>query len=356
MIAASLVEAQRPQQPRVVSPEVHSDRRVTLRLRAPNAKEVTVSGEFTPKPLPLIKDEQGIWSVTLDALEPEIYSYTLRIDGVAITDPSNPMVKTGIRGHSSMFLIPGERAAWAEQMVPHGTLHRHYYPSKTVSDIRSFTVYTPPDYTADGRTKYPVLYLLHGSGDHDLSWVEVGRANFILDNLIAEGKTKPMIVVMPYGQMTGAFERLVITEAAARFEHDLLGDVIPRVEKLYRVDASPDKRAIAGLSMGGGQSLWTGLNNLDKFGWVAGFSSAVTQFTRQERLQKAVTDSRTLNKPPKLLWIGIGKNDSLIKGNNEFTEWLKAERVNHTYKITEGAHTWRLWRRYLAELAPQLFR
>jgi enterochelin esterase family protein len=357
-IAGTLVQAQ--PQPRIISPEVHSDRRVTLRLRAPNAKEVLVSGQVTPKPVPLTKDEQGIWSITLGPLAPDFYSYTLRVDGLAISDPSNPTLKTGIRGHSSAVLIAGESpTAWDARAVPHGAVHRHHYDSKVMEDLRAFTVYTPPQYDPKSNTKYPVLYLLHGSGDHDQNWVDFGRANFILDNLIADGKAKPMIVVMPYGQMTPPFEtggnaRGVNTNA--RFEQDLLGDVLPRVEELYKVETSADKRAIAGLSMGGGQALWTGLNNLDQFAWVGGFSSSMRQVTGQERILKALADTKAVNKRTKLLWIAIGKEDTLLKGNNEFAAWLKTQGITHTYQVTEGSHNWSVWRRYLAELTPQLFR
>jgi enterochelin esterase family protein len=353
-IVLSLAEAQ--QQPRIISPEVHSDRRVTLRLRAPDAKEVAISGDFTRKPMPLAKDEQGVWSITIDALEPDIYSYTLRIDGLAVTDPSNPLVKTGIRGSSSAFVVTGDKpTAWDPRPVPHGAVHRHHYDSKVVGDLRAFTVYTPPQYDPASNTKYPVFYLLHGSGDHDMSWVEYGRANFVFDNLIADGKAKPMIVVMPYGQMTPPNERGG-SGTNARFEQDLLTEVIPRVDKLYKVETTADKRAIAGLSMGGGQSLWTGLNNLDKFAWVGGFSSSVRQVSGEEKIQKALANATAANKRTKLLWIAVGKDDSLLKGNDEFAGWLKNQGITHTYKVTEGAHNWRVWRRYLAELTPQLFR
>jgi enterochelin esterase-like enzyme len=302
--------------------------------------------------MPMTKDDAGVWSTTVGPMEADIYSYGFNIDGTSMPDPGNANVKTGIRGvGSTYFVIPGDTpAAWDQRAVPHGATHRHFYQSKTVGDQRAFTVYTPPDY--DAKTKYPVLYLLHGSGDHDQSWVEFGRANFVLDNLIADGKAKPMIVVMPYGQMVPPYERGAgYTNVVSRFEQDLLTDVIPLFEKLYKVDTSADKRAIAGLSMGGGQALWTGLNNSDKFGWVAGFSSATMQFTTQDRLQKSLS-----SKHPKLVWIAIGKDDFLLKGNEEFTAWLKSNNYEHTYKVTDGAHTWRVWRRYLAELAPQLFR
>ena len=356
-IAVTFAHAQ--QQPRIISPEVHSDRRLTLRLRAPNAKEVLVAGQVTPKPSPLSKDEQGVWSVTLGPLDPDIYGYSFRVDGLPVTDPSNPFLQTGIRSYSSAVIIPGDTpTAWDVRAVPHGSIHRHNYDSKVVGDLRAFTVYTPPQYDPTAGTKYPVFFLLHGSGDDDTTWVNFGRANFILDNLIADGKAKPMIVVMPYGQMTPPFEPrgTGATHTNARFEEDLLKDVLPRIEKLYKVETSADKRAIAGLSMGGGQSLWTGLNNLDKFAWVGGFSSSMRQVNGEERIQKALADTKAANKRTKLLWIAIGKEDSLLKGNDEFDAWLKTQGITHAYQVTEGAHTWRVWRRYLAELTPQLFR
>jgi enterochelin esterase-like enzyme len=354
-IALSIGQAQ--QQPRIVSPEVGSDRRVTLRLHAPNAKEVTVSGEFTRKPIPLNKDDQGVWSITLDALEPDVYSYSFRVDGLSISDPVNPVLKTGIRGHSSAVVVRGDKpTAWDPRPVPHGAVHRHHYDSKVVGDLRAFTVYTPPQYDPSANTRYPVLYLLHGSGDHDMSWVEHGRANFVLDNLIADGKAKPMIVVMPYGQMTPPAERTGGGETNTRFEQDLLTEIMPRVGKLYRMETTADKRAIVGLSMGGGQSLWTGLNNLDKFSWVGGFSASLRQVSGQDRIQKALADPKSANERMKLLWIAVGKDDSLLKGNDEFDAWLKTQGIAHTYQVTEGAHNWRVWRRYLTELAPQLFR
>jgi enterochelin esterase-like enzyme len=353
----SLAIAQAQQQPRIVSPEVHSDRRVTFRLRAPNAKEVMVSGQVTPKPAPLTKDEQGVWSVTLGPLEPDLYGYTFRVDGLSTSDPSNPFLQTGIRGYSSAVIIKGDTpTAWDARSVPHGAVHRHHYDSKVVGDLRAFTVYTPPQYDAMSNTRYPVFYLLHGSGDDDTTWVDFGRANFILDNLIADSKAKPMIVVMPYGQMVPPADQSRTGRINERFEQDLLTEVLPRVEKLYKVDTSADKRAIVGLSMGGGQSLWTGLNNLDRFAWVGGFSSSTRQVNGEERIEKALADPKAVNKRAKLLWIAIGKEDTLLKGNDEFAAWLKTQGITHTYQVTEGAHNWRVWRRYLAELTPQLFR
>ena len=343
--------------PRIVSPEVHPDRSVTLRLRAPNAQEIMANGDFAAKGAAMAKGENGVWTITVGPLEPDMYTYSFRVDGTTLNDPANPVLKTGIRGTQSVFAVAGEAPlAWDVQNVPRGVVHRHYYRSNTAGDDRSFTVYTPPGYEAAGRTKYPVLYLLHGSGDHDMSWVEVGRANVILDNLIAQNKTKPMLVVMTYGQMVGAYEKAEYTDVVSRYEKDLLGDVLPVVERQYRVDASPASRAIAGLSMGGGQAVWTGLNNLDRFAWVAGFSSAFMGFTKSERLEKTLADAPGANKRAKLVWLGIGKDDFLLKQNEEFTGWLKAKGVTHTYKLTDGAHTWRVWRRYLADLAPVLFR
>ena len=358
LLFAAALTAQPPAPPRVVSPEVHPDRRVTLRLRAPNAQEVIANGNFVPKGAPMTKGDDGVWSLTVGPLDADIYTYSFRVDGTTFNDPQNPLLQTGVRGApQSVFTIAGQApGAWDVQTVPHGVLHRHLYRSATVGDHRSFTVYTPPGYDPTGKTKYPVLYLLHGSGDHDMSWVEIGRANVILDNLIAQNKAKPMLVVMTYGQMIGVNDKADYVDVVSLYEKDLLADVLPTVEKHYRVDASPQSRAIAGLSMGGGQAVWTGLNNLDRFAWVAGFSSAFRGFTASERLEKAVADAPGANKRAKLVWLGIGKDDFLLKNNEEFTGWLKGKGVTHTYKVTDGAHTWLVWRRYLADLAPVLFR
>ena len=243
-----------PQRPSYV---VQPDRTVTFELRAPQAAAVAVSGDFAQGQQPMKKSEDGTWTITLGPLAPAIYNYRFTVDGVGNIDPANPMVKLGERSSGSMFEVPGERPAADDvRAVPHGTVHINWYHSKAVNAPRSIWVYTPPGYES-GKGDLPVLYLLHGAGDTETGWVTVGRANLILDNLIAAGKAKPMIVVMPYGRAyqavaLGPGNRTTPPDANA-FSNDLLQDVIPYVEKLYRVNEKPDHRAIAGLSMGGGE-------------------------------------------------------------------------------------------------------
>src|SRR5215471_14712686 len=270
----------------VLSCEVKPDRSVIFRMRAPDATDVKVGGDFTQTPQALAKGEDGVWSATIGPLAPAIYSYTFRVNGVAVLDPVNPMIQLGERNSSSMFEVPGDGpAAYDFRNVPHGTVHINYYESKSLDVPRRIDVYTPPGYETS-RSTYPVLYLLHGSGDTEAGWTAIGRANLIMDNLIADSKAKPMIVVMPYGR---AREDVYLspfgtakTDPAA-FEHDLLGDVIPYVEKAYRIAAKPDERAIAGLSMGGGQALSIGLNHLDIFHSVGAFSAGIRNQNVEEQ-------------------------------------------------------------------------
>jgi enterochelin esterase family protein len=336
------------QSPAVRSPEKHADGSVTFRLRAPNAKQVTLAGEIAPTPLPMNKGEDGVWTLTTGRLEPDIYSYRFVVDGQSTPDPANPALKEGGSVLSSVLLLRGTRLnAWDLRVdVSHGTIHRHMYRSTVIGDLREFDVYTPPGYETSS-VKYPVLFLLHGSGDGPVTWVNYGKANNILDNLIGDGKAKPMIVVMPNGHTlpSGETDR---SKNTPNFAADLRDSIIPQVEKLYRTESGKSNRAIAGLSMGGGQSLFVGLTNLDKYDYVAGFSSAIPS---AEQLPRAA-----LKAPAKLLWIGIGKDDQLLLRNEEFEKSLKEQNIPHTWKVTEGSHNWRVWRRYLTEVLPLLFR
>src|ERR1700724_1212694 len=241
----------------VVSPEVRSDDRVTFRFRAPNAKEVALSLEGASKDLAMQKDEQGVWSVTTEPLTPDFYGYAYVADGVHLIDPSNPLMKPNLLNTTSQVHVPGASLSWEVSDVPHGEIHHHFYKSSVVGDQRDFYVYTPPNYDARGKQTYPVLYLLHGFSDDASGWTAVGRANVILDNVIAQGKAKPMIVVMPlaYGTMEiitlgwGAWSHTEVRDKNfSRFREALLTDVMPKVESEYRVAKGRDSRAIAGLS------------------------------------------------------------------------------------------------------------
>lgn len=349
-----------PPQP-LKSPEVHSDRTVTFRFRAPNAKEVLLAREGVER-VPMQKDEQGVWSVTTDPLEPDYYGYSFVADGVSLIDPSNHLMKPNLLWASSEVHVPGPASLpWEIHDVPRGTLHRHFYHSAIVGDDRDYYVYTPPGYDPAANTRYPVLYLLHGYSDDASGWTAVGRAHIILDNLIARKKAKPMLIVMTLGygapevvkpQWPPLRDPELRKRNYDRFRDALLSEVIPRVEHTYRVSADRESRAIAGLSMGGTESLYTGLNALDRFAWIGAFSSGglMEDFNAAFPALDSKANSRL-----RLLWIACGAEDNLIKINRQFRDWLKSKGVRHVDIETPGAHTWMVWRRNLATFAPLLF-
>lgn len=353
--------AQQAQPPAPIeSPQVHADRRVTFRFRAPNAKEVLLSREGAQR-IPMQKDDQGVWSVTTEALEPDLYGYSFVADGVSLIDPSNPGMKPNLLSTQSVVHVPGAGLPWEVANVPRGTVHHHFYKSGVVGDDRDFFVYTPAGYDPAAKKHYPVLYLLHGFSDDASGWTAVGRAHVILDNVIAQGKAKPMIVVMPLGY--GAPE--IVSRAAgslrdpnlreknmSRFRDALFTEVIPEVEKAYRVSKDRNSRAIAGLSMGGAESLYTGLNAVDRFAWIGAFSSGGLGADFDATFPKL--DAKA-NQQLRLLWIACGTDDRLIEANRKFREWLKSKDVKHTTIETPGAHTWMVWRRNLAEFTSLLF-
>ncbi len=342
--------------------EVHADRTVTFKLKAPEAKAVTVSGDFGQGG-PMTKDKAGEWSLSTGPLEPNIYSYKIVVDGKPVLDPQGQGgFKPERAGVSNAFKIPGDTPAlWdVRKTIKHGVVHVETYDSKSLETKRPLRVYTPPEYKADKEKRFPVLYLFHGSGDNEATWSEFGRADMILDNLIADGKVKPMIVVMPDGHTAPPVPRDAPGAAEARaknaanFERDLLEDVIPYVEGKYRTEKGRENRAIIGLSMGGNQSLIIGLNHLDQFAWVGGMSSAVREPATQ--LAPFFASAGTANEKLKLLWIAVGKDDFLLKDNQTLDAMLTEKQVKHTYIETPGAHAWPVWRRYLAEFAPLIFR
>ena len=361
LLLAAAVPAQTP--PPLISPEVHSDRRVTFHFRGPNVKEVAVSLEGASKPFPMQKDDQGVWSVTTEALAPDHYGYTIIADGVGLFDPSNHAVKPNFLYRASELHVPGPASlSWEIGAVPHGEIHHHFYKSGVVGDDRDFFVYTPPGYDPRGKQTYPVLYLLHGFSDDASAWTAVGRANVILDNLIAQGKANPMIVAMPLGYgapevllpNSGVWRDRAITDRNFdKFREALLAEVIPRVESAYLVTKERNSRAIAGLSMGGSESLLTGLNTLDKFGWVGAFSSG--GLTEDFDKEFPALDSRASERL-RLLWIACGTDDRLIDINRKFRGWLASKNMKHLDIETPGAHTWMVWRRNLTEFTALLFR
>src|SRR6266849_3569085 len=351
-----------PQAPAILSPEVHPDSSVTFRFRAPNAKEVMLSLEGA-KPVPMQKDDQGVWNVTTDPLTPDFYGYSFVADDVNMIDPSNSLLKPNLIHTESQVHVPRPASlSWEINDVPHGTVHHHFYKSGVVGDQRDFYVYTPAGYNPRAKQTYPVLYLLHGFSDDASGWTAVGRAHVILDNLIAQGKTKPMIVVMPLGY--GAPE--IVAHGFGAFAHAdlrqrnfdkvsqaLISEVIPQVEATYLVVKDRKSRAIAGLSMGGSESLLTGLNALDKFAWIGAFSSG--GITEDFGAEFPALDSKA-NQQIRLLWIACGTDDRLIDINRKLRTWLASKGVQHTDIETPGAHTWMVWRRDWTELSALLFR
>lgn len=347
----------------ITSPEVHPDGSVTFRLMAPSAQKAEVqldvaSGMVT---LTMNKDNAGLWSVTSKSLMPDIYSYRISVDGVLMIDPNVHLFEPNIFEQGGLFTVPSSPAEpWEQTDVPHGTLHRHSYRSNIVGQQSEFYVYTPPKFDVSRKTKYPVLYLLHGYSDMADAWIVMGRANFILDYMIAHKKAMPMIVVMPLGYGTPQ-----LLESGWNLEHNelwlknierftdvLLAEVIPEVERQYPVQRDSNSRAIAGLSMGGAESLYAGLNHLDEFAWIGSMSAA--SFNNPGDIFPKLDEQKAAKH--KLLWIACGKEDDLIKGNRQFKAWLASKNIKFESVETEGAHAWPVWRRNLIQLAPLLFR
>jgi enterochelin esterase family protein len=347
----------------VVSPEVHPDNSVTFRFRDPNAKAVSLRLEGQPKPIEMAKDDQGVWSTTTTPLKPDYYGYSFVADGVGLMDPANWLLKPNFINPQSAVHVAGPASLpWEVNDVPHGEIHHHFYHSAVAGDDRDYYVYTPPGYDPKALGTYPVLYLLHGFSDDASGWTAVGRAHVILDNLIAQGKAKPMIVVMPLGYGTMEMVRLgwgvwsnteLRTRNFAKFREALLTEVIPRVESEYRASSDRTGRAVAGLSMGGAESLLTGLNGLDKFAWIGAFSSGgIPEDYASDFPGLDGNASQRLQ----LLWIACGTEDGLITANRNLRAWLKSKGMKVTEIETPGSHTWMVWRRNLAEFAALLFR
>ncbi len=347
------------------SPKVLTDNRVAIQLYAPKASEVTVVGDFMTamKPLNLTKDANGVWSVTVGPLKPDYYTYTLTVDGVRTMDPKNPVIKQGMSSLENVMALPGAETVFQDNRpVPHGELRQVWYQSNTLGMARRMHVYTPPGYEK-GTTKYPVFYLLHGGGDDDSGWPTVGRAGFILDNLLAAGQAKPMIVVMPNGSMplppsSGMPNPAAMQQMRALFADELLKEIMPYVEKTYRTQTNRENRAIAGLSMGGFQTLDVTLTRPELFNYVGVFSSGFFGATIDEAETKyaSALNDPGFNKNKKLFWIEIGKDDFVMDANKKTMALLDKHQIKYQYKETAGGHTWTNWRQYLNEYVPLLFR
>ena len=358
--------------PALVSPSV-ADGKVTFRLRAPAAKSVTVSGDFGPD-TPLVRDASGVWSVTLGPLKADEYVYYFTVDGVRLTDPSNPQVKIGYvtSTTTSLLHVPGNGPQFYDvQDVPHGEIRTLLYRSRSNRVTRELTVYLPPGYDAEPTKRYPVLYLLHGYANDHNSWHRYGRANDILDNLLAQKAIRPFIVVMPLGYggaaVNGDGNGLPPADAGAfggdfaLYERDLLEDVIPMIDGKYRTLANRENRAIAGFSMGGMQAGRYGLAHLDAFSYVGVMSAGLvgnpaSATAGPDPIAPLAASPAAVNKQLKLLWIACGVDDTAMAGARLTHEALDRAGIRHTFVQSEGAHHWRVWRRYLRDMAPLLFR
>jgi len=373
LVLATLVvaqaQAQAPRTPTpndtLVSPLVAADGRATIQIYAPHAAAVALTGDWmtTRAPIALTRDERGVWSVAVGPLSPDFYSYTLTVDGVRTLDPKNPLIKQGNTSVDNMFLVPGEAVAYAmNQRVPHGTIRQVWYYSETLHEQRRMHVYTPPGYD-ESRARYPVFYLLHGGGDEDSGWSTIGRAGFILDNLIAAGAAEPMLVVMPNGSLppvpTGTGAAAGRVDPQERFSHELMGSVVPFVEASFRVRADPANRAIAGLSMGGGQTMRVLRDHPDQFAyvgiWSSGlFSQAADDYVAVNR--DFLMHAEHVNDSVEILSLVVGSEDFARPGAEALAQVYADHGIVHELELTGGGHTWLNWRAYLRDFAPRLFR
>jgi enterochelin esterase family protein len=368
LVAPGVARAQQGQRPQpVISPEVKEAGEVVFRLRAPEAKAVRLDAGDIPglngDAAKLTKGEDGVWTLSKTSLPPGAYRYVFNVDGVRTVDPGNPATSESNDTTWSLVVVPGSE--WFDTKdVPHGALAEVTYASTVLGRPRRMHVYTPPGYE-NGTEAYPVFYLLHGASDSDDSWSSVGRAAVILDNLIAAGKAKPMLVVMPHGHTrrmgmglpAGVDRARIMTE----FTDEFAADIRPYVESHYRVKTDRASRAVAGLSMGGAQTLEIVGNKLGDFGAFGVFSSGVFGIDRSpdgspwETSHAQVLDDASLKSGLSLVWFATGKDDFLLETSRKTVEMLKKHGFDVKYEETEGGHTWLNWRDYLVTFAPMLF-
>ena len=363
----------------VKSPEINADNSVTFRLHAPKAITVQLTGDCVDGVVNMKEDSLGVWSYTTGKLEPELYSYSFIVNGMRMLDPSNIYQNRDVATWTSIFIVSDKKGdkgdLYSVNKVPHGNVSKVWYESPTLKLTRRMTVYTPAGY--DKGKNYPVLYLLHGAGGDENAWSELGRAAQILDNLIAAGKAKPMLVVMTNGNPNtaaapgewdfGMYQPAMggggvqLPQAAASMDESFM-DVVNFIEKNYKVAKNKASRAICGLSMGGGHSFQISKRFPNTFDYVGLFSAAVDQQQNGNGGHPEIYADRNakidnlFSKSPKLFWIGIGKTDFLIKNNNDLRAYLDSKKHKYTYMETDGGHIWRNWRIYLTEYTPLLFK
>jgi enterochelin esterase-like enzyme len=352
----------------LLSHEVHADDTITFRYAAPSATAVQVSIDAYPKPLSMTKDADGVWAVTTPALPPEYYGYRFIQDGLDKLDPLNSDTLQNYVSLGDVVLVPGHPAKpWELTAAPHGRVDHHLYTTHVAKNLaenqEAYVVYTPPGYDAKHKGGYPVLYLLHGWSDTETGWTANGHADLILDRMLSESKAVPMIIVMPlrYGNLnfvTHGFqvwqEPAKVSENTDLYSKMLLTEIIPAVDHEYNVAPGRENRAIAGLSMGGLESLTIGLNHPEEFAYVGGMSAAVFG-GNTSAFEKEIPHADAKKADLKLLWIACGKTDGLFASNQEFIEWTKTKGFAPVAVETPGAHTWLTWRINLLQLTPLLF-
>jgi enterochelin esterase-like enzyme len=339
--------AQRP--PSISSPDVHPDNRITFRFFARNATRVMLDAQFLSSPVPMKKDDSGVWSITVDPVKPDIYPYSFWVDSIQLSDPNNTYLFANERFKHSLVDIKGDQPLiHSLQNVPHGKVSYRYYNSKTLGRTRTLLIYTPPGFDANAKTKYPVLYLIHGGSDTEETWTKVGRANLIADNLIAQGKAKPMIIVMPYAN--------VMPGPVNGFTRDVLDDIIPFVEASYPVLTDSKNRAVAGFSVGGGQTLNIGLMNTDKFAYVCSYAPYTATPEFKTNFGNWAPDADLMNKQLKLFTISIATDDFLYESVKENIAMFEKTGLRLNTLVVSGGHTWMNCKLYLANTLQQLFK
>ncbi|HOT98725.1 MAG TPA: alpha/beta hydrolase-fold protein [bacterium] len=347
VLAIPAARAQRP--PRLNSPEIHADHSITFRYHAPHAQKVYLDAEFLSARQPMQKDTTGVWSVTVAPVQPDIYPYFFWIDSVQVADPNNTCLFANERFKRSLVEIPGDPPLLHEmQKVAHGKISYRYYKSMTLSSTRTLLVYTPPGFEARGKKKYPVLYLIHGGSDTEETWTKVGRANLIADNLIAQGKARPMLIVMPYGN--------VRPNPMAEFTKEVINGIIPFIEANYPVYTDSPHRAIAGFSVGGGQTLNIGLMHADKFAYVCSYAPYTATEEFKMNFSNWSPDAALLNEQLRLFGISVATEDFLYESVLQNIAMFKEKNLNVQTLIVPGGHTWMNCRLYLANTLQQLFK
>lgn len=359
-----------PRGPFVRSPEVHENNNVTFEYLAPNAKKVVLSGQFLDSSVDMTKGDQGIWRVTVGPIQPDIYPYNFVVDGTSVMDPGNVDYFPNERFKGSILLVPGDEPRMYElRNVPHGAVTYEYYPSLEGS-TGSLVVYTPPGYNDSPDKSYPVFYLISGTTDTEETFYKVGRTNFILDNLIAEGLAEPMIVVMPYGNVAARIaeqkgdvkpedpprDSEASNERMKQIENDLIKNIIPYIESNYRAIKDRESRAIAGFSRGGGQTLRIAYGNMDTFAWVCSYAASASPEDMDTDFVSVSSNPEQTNKMLKLNWVSVGNSDFMYRPVMDYIKYMDEYNIKFQGLITSGGHTWMNVKKFVTESTQLLFK